>query len=126
MECSASIPGKGSRNKRPFKIGNFDDPLEIATMPLNHHHVQHAREGSLQAIPDTFYADPYADPSSELAQRLQRIDAALDALLQHDPHAASYWVDRILTGWPSHRRDAVDVLETVAAVLCGHRGGLLQ
>ena len=86
------------------------------------HHVQHARKGALEAIPDAFYADP----SSELAQRLQRVDAALDAMLQHDHRAASYWVDRILAGWPSHRRDAVDVLETVAAVLCGHRGGLLQ
>jgi hypothetical protein len=90
------------------------------------HHVQHAREGSLKAIPDTFYVNPYTDASSELAQRLQRVDAALDALLQHDHRAASFWVDRILAGWPSHRRDAVDVLETVAAVLCGHRGGLLQ
>ena len=91
------------------------------------HHVQHARKGALEAIPDAFYADPYADPSSELAQRLQRVDAALDALLQHDHRAASYWVDRILAGWPSHRRDAVDVLETVAAVLCRHNsGGFLQ
>ncbi len=76
----------------------------------------HAIYGASNAVPATFHVDPYADLTGELAQRMGRIDAALDALLQLSPRGpadVNYWINRILTGWPGYGYDSVNTLEAV-------------
>ena len=75
-----------------------------------------AVSGASKAVPDAFHCNPYADPTSETAQRYARIEAALDDLLQLSPRGPAdvhYWMNRVLSGWPGYGYDNVNTLEAV-------------
>ena len=75
-----------------------------------------AVSGASKAVPDAFHVNPYADPTGEPAQRLARIEAALDAILEYSPRGPAdvqYWINRVLSGWPGYGYDNVNTLEAV-------------
>lgn len=76
--------------------------------------LHNAISGASKAVPDAFHGNP-SDPTSEPDQRLQRVEAALDALLENSaqPSDVNYWINRILTGWPGYGYDSVNTLEAV-------------
>ena len=84
---------------------------------LRDHDLQNAVSGASNAVSDTFHVCPYADPTSELAQRLSRVEAALADLQQHAqrPSYIAFWINRILNGWPGYGYDPVNTLEAVAS-----------